>query len=249
MNGVDDTTCDEILRGGLRLHQPKRGYRFNIDSLLLADFVLPRARQRPWRLVDLCAGCGVIGLALLSQLGRATLVLAELQSEFVALAIRNVADNGFADRATVVEVDLSDARLARRVLPGGAADLVVSSPPYFRPASGPTVAASSEAMARHELRLALADVAREAKRLLVTGGRAGLVFPSERLPELLHTLDGAGLRPSRLQVVYGRPGGRANRVLVEAVKGGKGALAVEPPLFVRDEAGAYGEIARRAIGE
>jgi tRNA1(Val) A37 N6-methylase TrmN6 len=37
--------------------------------------------------------------------------------------------------------------------------------------------------------------------------------------------------------------------LVEAHKGRRGALTVEPPLFVRDASGAYSPDARRALGE
>jgi tRNA1Val (adenine37-N6)-methyltransferase len=149
----------------------------------------------------------------------------------------------------VVEVDLGDRAAARRALPGACADLVVSSPPFFRAAAGPTVGDAAEALARHEIRMTLADLAREARRLLVPGGRAAVVFPSERLVELLAALDGAGLRPVRMRAVHPREGSPANRVLVEAHKGARAGLAVEPPLFVRGAGGAYSADARRALGE
>jgi len=57
---------DQILRGRLELIQPVRGYRFSVDALLLAHFgagILPPAHE-PAFVVDLGAGCGVVGLAL-----------------------------------------------------------------------------------------------------------------------------------------------------------------------------------------
>ncbi|MSP60941.1 MAG: tRNA1(Val) (adenine(37)-N6)-methyltransferase [Myxococcales bacterium] len=242
-----DDTRDEILRGRLRLWQPRTGYRFNVDSLLLAHFIAPD--PPPDRVCDLCAGVGVIGLALALRWPEARVVLAELQPRMASLARRNIDENGLRERVQVVEVDLGQARRARAALPGASFRLVVSSPPYFTVASGPTVLDAGEAMARHELRMSLADLAREARRLLKPGGRAAVVFPSERLPDLLASLVGEGLRPVRLRAVHPRSSVPANRVLVEAVKGGRGGLVIEPPLVVREEDGGYSAEARSALGE
>ena len=61
------TTVDTLYAGALTLEQPARGYRFNIDSLLLADFAGPRRAER---CVDLGAGVGTVALSL-HYLGRA----------------------------------------------------------------------------------------------------------------------------------------------------------------------------------
>jgi tRNA1Val (adenine37-N6)-methyltransferase len=241
------STRDEILRGRLALWQPERGYRFNVDSLLLAHFAAADADRA--RVADLCAGVGVIGLALAIRAGAASVTLAELQPAMAELARKNVSENGLADRAQVVEVDLSDEKNARAQLPGASFDLVVSSPPYFSREAGPPVPSESEAIARHELKMSLADLAREARRLLVPNGRAAIVFPSERLVQLLGALDGEGLRPTRLRAIHPRPGAAANRVLVGAVKGSRAGLTVEPPWFVRDENGNYTPESREALGE
>src|SRR5262249_23627204 len=60
-------TQDAIFSGRLRLCQPARGagYRFNLDPVLLAGFAAGGEH-----VVDLGAGCGVLGLALL-VLGKA----------------------------------------------------------------------------------------------------------------------------------------------------------------------------------
>jgi tRNA1(Val) A37 N6-methylase TrmN6 len=199
--------------------------------------------------VDLGAGVGVIGLTLALRWPEARVTLAELQPRMAALARRNVDENGLGDRVAVVEVDLGDAPRARAALPGSSCELVVASPPYFPPGTGPTVPDEGEAIARHELRMGLGDLAREARRLLVPTGRVAVVFPSERLVALLAALDGAGLRPTRMRAVYPRAAAPANRVLVEAQKGGRGGLTVEPPLVLRDAENRYTVDARAAVGE
>ncbi|HEX2569685.1 MAG TPA: tRNA1(Val) (adenine(37)-N6)-methyltransferase [Polyangia bacterium] len=240
-----DLTRDPILRGRLVLWQPRMGYRFSVDSLLLVHFV----GEAPYgRVIDLGAGVGVIGLALAVRDPSATVTLLELQPRMARLARSNVEGNGGTDRVQVVEADLSNARAMRRLLTGASFDLVVSSPPFFTLASGPPVPDQEEAIARHELRLTLSDVCREARRLLVPGGRAALVFPSDRLTELLGGLDHEGLRPTRLRAIHPRPGQPAQRVLVLAIKGGKGGLVIEPPLIVRDDHGYTPEVSE-ALGD
>src|ERR1700704_6101601 len=50
-------TRDSILGGALTIIQPVTGYRFAIDSILLADFARPRRQDR---VLELGCGCGVI---------------------------------------------------------------------------------------------------------------------------------------------------------------------------------------------
>src|SRR5262245_55763877 len=56
-------TQDALFDGALTLFQPARGYRVNIDALLLAAFAARGRRAR--RAIDLGAGVGAVGLSLL----------------------------------------------------------------------------------------------------------------------------------------------------------------------------------------
>jgi tRNA1Val (adenine37-N6)-methyltransferase len=136
-----------------------------------------------------------------------------------------------------------------RTLAGASFDLVVSNPPYQARGNGPANPDDEAAIARHELRLTLADLVREARRLLAPGGRAAFIYPVDRLPALLGTLEAEGLRSLRVRPVYPRPGQPARRVLVAAHKGARGPLVLEPPLYVLGDDGAYTPEARRALGE
>ena len=243
---IGDETLDELIRGRIRVWQPRVGYRVNVDSLLLAHFVGGPPYER---VADLGAGVGVVGLALAARDPAARVVLVELQARMAGFARRNVVENAVADRVEVVEVDLADEKATRARLVGASFERVVSCPPYFPRAAGPTVPDESEAIARHELRMTLPELARAARRLLRPGGRADLVFPSERLVALLDALTAEGLQPTRLRPIYPRPSAPANRVLVEAIKGGRGGLALEQPLVVRNEDGSYAPETRVALGE
>ena len=58
---MDEETVDEILEGSLKIRQSKRGYRFNLDSIILAHFVTLKSRTVN---LDLGCGNGVIALVL-----------------------------------------------------------------------------------------------------------------------------------------------------------------------------------------
>ncbi len=232
----DELTRDPILRGRLTLWQPRAGYRFSVDPLLLVDFVPP-----PYgRVVDFCAGCGVVGLGLLSRDPAAQATLVELQERLAALARRNADDNAMGARVSIEHADL------RTALAGGGAafDVAVANPPYRILDEGPASPDEEVAIAQHELRVTIADVAAAMRRALVPGGRAAIVHPAARVAALLAALDGAGLRPLRARFVHPRADEPANRVLVEAHKGARGGLVIEPPLVLRDAAGYTAEAAR-----
>ena len=224
---LGELTCDSILRGRLRLWQPVTGYRFSIDPLLLIDFVGDGA---PAKIADLGAGVGVVGLGQAWRFER------------------NVSENGLLERCQIIEADVL-AVPTRRLLAGGSFDLVASCPPYYPVGHGGVNPDSEEAIARHELRLPLPKLVAAAKRLVGFRGRVAFVYPSPRLSELLVAMAECALPVRRLRLVHPHAGEPAQRVMVEAQKGYRGGLQIEPPLYVREADGRYSAQARRALGE
>ncbi|MGD0585839.1 MAG: methyltransferase, partial [Oryzomonas sp.] len=99
MKPKESETIDELRTHDLRIVQPKEGYRFSLDPLLLCDFA---GAGSEGRIIDLGTGCGIIPLILARKIPDASLVGVELQEEMAGLAARNVALNGFRDRIEVV---------------------------------------------------------------------------------------------------------------------------------------------------
>ena len=64
------------------------------------------------------------------------------------------------------------------------------------------------------------------------GGSFALVYRPERLTDLLCELRGHGTEPKRLRFVAQRPDAAPTLVLLEAKRGGKPGLVIEPPLVV-----------------
>lgn len=237
-----------MLRGQLHVLQPARGYRYTVDPLLLADFVVHRFRRGVRTFCDLGTGCGVLGLVLLRQLPSVRMTAIELQPRLAELARRNLRDNELGARGEVVELDLADARQCKRVA-GASFDWVVSNPPYGALGRGVTNPDAESAIARHEVRLPLERLCREASRLLRPEGMGALIYPAARLDELLGALSSAGLSPRALRPVQPRADTPASRVLVSFQKRkGAGHVTIEPPLVEYGADGAPSPEVHRITG-
>ena len=199
--------------GPYTLSWPEGVFPLGGDALALGEFATVRPR---WRVCDLGTGSG----ALLLLLARRAEGLSLTGVEQDPLAARTARDN-LAANGLPGELVLGDWR--EIPLPAGAFDLVVSNPPYFPPDSG-----RGNDPARMELHGGLEELCAAAGRLLKNGGRFALCHRPERLCDVLCTLRAHGLEPKRLKLVAHSPAHSPALLLVEAVKGGRPGLTVEP---------------------
>ena len=199
--------------GPYTLSWPEGVFPLGGDALALGEFATVRPR---WRVCDLGTGSG----ALLLLLARRAEGLSLTGVEQDPLAARTARDN-LAANGLPGELVLGDWR--EIPLPAGAFDLVVSNPPYFPPGSG-----RGDDPARMELHGGLEELCAAAGRLLKNGGRFAPCHRPERLCDVLCTLRAHGLEPKRLKLVAHSPAHPPALLLVEAVKGGRPGLTVEP---------------------
>jgi hypothetical protein len=89
-------TTDTILGGALTIAQPANGYRFSMDSILLARFADVRPRDRA---LELGAGCGVISILIAAARHPKEIVALERQPHLAELVARNAALNHCANLA------------------------------------------------------------------------------------------------------------------------------------------------------
>ncbi|MFH1914045.1 MAG: methyltransferase [Pseudomonadota bacterium] len=208
--------------------QPEGGYRFSLDSLLLACFARP---GRGHAGLDLGCGCGVVGLALLLRQPDLRVTGVDIDPASLRAAEANATALHLADRYAPVQGDVALWR------PDRAVNFVVANPPYRPLVSGRISPDKRYADARFESRADFTRFARCAAVALKTGGRFTLVHLAERLPELMDGLTRAGLAPKRMRLVHSRSDKEARTVLLEAVKAGRPGLHVEPPLVLHSGSG------------
>jgi len=224
-----------IFDGRFQCIQPRCGFRFSVDALLLAWFVLRNGAGGPF--CELGAGSGVIS-ALLARSGMADGVAVELDSTMLEALNRTISCNGLERSITVCPNDL---RELRDVLDGDTFRTVVANPPYFPVGEGRVNASAADAGARHEFTCTMSDVLAASRFLLPDRGRLFLIYPALRLAECLSSLETCELRPTRLQLVHPRAGRRASHFIVEAAMREGPELVVESPQVIHaDGTSAYG---------
>lgn len=234
------TAAREAFPNGL--FQPENGYRFSLDPLLLASFVLPKKNVR---MADLGTGCGVAALAALlaHDTPREALGL-DIDPTMTEAATANAALLGLSDRFTAVTADVTRIREA---LPPESFGLVLANPPYRRLGTGLSCQDDSRTQARFEAQGSLQDFLAAASWLLANKGALAVVFPAERLPELMAGCEAARLAPKRLRMVHSRLEEPARLVLLEAVKNAGTGLRALAPLVLYEGRGAATHICAAAL--
>lgn len=229
-----DITLDTIR--DIKLYQPKKGYRFSVDSLLLFDFVNLKYVKT---IGDLGAGSGIVGILLAKRYPHAEVSLFEIQKSLARLAEKNISLNHLEDRVKIITCDLRT--LHDLDITPHDFDLLVSNPPFRKVKSGLISEEEEKAIARHEIKLKLHELIKSAEFLLRMKGRLCMIYHPYRLSEVLEVLKRKDLQPKRLRFVHSNVLSEAKMVLIEAVKGGRTGLKVERPFYIYNEDGSYTE--------
>ena len=215
--------------------QPKQGFRFSIDALLLACFAAGRQHRN---VIDLGTGCGVVSLGLLlldqergDQVKSFHVLGVDNNPEMVASAQANAAKLDFAARFTPVLGNVAAMNEIPEFRTGGF-DAALCNPPYRPIGQGRMPSNPAKQSAMFETDTRTEDFLVAASRALATKGRLYMVHLPEHLPRLIGHLAAVKLAPKRLRLVHPHQDKPASLLLLEAGKGGNPGLSVEPPLIL-----------------
>jgi tRNA1Val (adenine37-N6)-methyltransferase len=239
---MPELTHDTFLNGRLTIRQLKSGYRFSIDSVILANLARLRADER---VLDIGAGCGIISLILACRYPDIRIYGVEIQPDMAAVASGNIAENKLENRVFIINRDI------RTVAPEdicGCVDVVVCNPPHFEANSGRVNPDPGVAIARHEIKMTLDDLICAARRLLEPNGRLVVFYPAGRTADIICQMRGAGIEPKKAVMIFSKPGENAIRIMVEGVKGGRRGMTWGAPLYIYTDAGRYSMAVQHMFG-
>jgi tRNA1(Val) A37 N6-methylase TrmN6 len=228
-------TIDAFHYGRFHVVQPKGvGHRSGMDAMLLAALV---AGEGPIRVADLGAGAGAAGLAVVSRIQKAEVLLVErspLMADFARKSVALEANAAFAGRIAILEADVSLAGKARIAagLVDDVHDHVIMNPPFNDGADRRTPdALKAEAHAMDDN--LFERWIRTASAILKPGGQLSLIARPQSIAEIIAA---CGRRLGGIEVtpIHPRTGESAHRILVTAIKGSRARLALRMPLIMHD---------------
>jgi tRNA1Val (adenine37-N6)-methyltransferase len=231
-----DITTGTFFGGRLKVFQDRHGYRFSIDALLLAHQV--RFRKGDRRVVDFGTGCGIIPLLLAYRHTNLDICGVEIQPGLAKLARANVSANALTHCIKIIEADLQTVNPQNL---GYTADVIVSNPPFRKATAGRVSTNTARALARQEIVLTLEGLLGAVRRILKTGGYFWTIYPAQRLPELIGSMQRFHIEPKFIRMIHSRKNDDAKLVLMAGVKAALSGLAVGPPLIIYRSESQYSE--------
>lgn len=216
---------------GIKIVQDSEGFKFSLDSVLLANFVTLNKSTK--KIMDIGSGNGIISI-LLSLKTDAHIDGVEIQREGYLNSLESIKLNKM-DNISVFNDDIKDFY---KTLESDTYDVVVSNPPYFM--GNIHNINEMKKIARHSLSLDYKDVIVISKKILKNNGLLSIVHRPENLMDILMFMRSNNIEPKKIRFVYPYKGKNANILLVEGAKNGKPGLKVIDPLYVYEN-GNYTE--------
>ncbi|MBN2869785.1 MAG: methyltransferase [Campylobacterales bacterium] len=206
------------------LYQPDEGYCYNSDSIFLYGFISRFAPQG--KLLDVGAGCGIVGLLVARDFPAVTLEAVEKQSVYAQFARRNAQVNGIA--YTLHEGDFLEHA------PHGSYDWIVSNPPFYHEG----VSRSEHPMlhqARYNVHLPIEPFIAKISKLLKSSGEAAICYDARQFVQLCSACESSGLRVVDVQFVHSKEDRPSTLVMLHLKKNSKSLLNVLPPMITFKE--------------
>ncbi len=226
------SSVDPIEALELTITQPKDGYRFSMDPFLLAAHVLKTntvSAKTTKKILDIGCGCGIISLLLAKYSLDLKIKGIEIQNDLFDYAISNVSANKMHDSINIVHKDIHNISCTDI---DGPVDLILSNPPYIKNNSGRKNPNSQKAIARHEIALDMDGLFKCSRTLLKDKGSLHLIYPAERIAELMNSACQNNFSPSLIRFVHIKKNQSAKLVLFSAIKGSNISPAIPYPLYI-----------------
>ena len=213
--------------------QMKDGFKFSLDSLLLAEFV--KIKKNDKKILDMCTGNAPVPLVL-SLKTDAEIVCFEIQKEISELALESVKINSLEKNIRIINDDIKSID---SYFESNAFDIITCNPPYFKTKEdGYRNKNDFLTLARHEIAIDLETIFKIASKYLKDNKAFYLVHRVERLDDIIVLARENKMNVKELQFISTKKEKAANTILVKCVKNGKPGIKLRKDICV-DNLGTY----------
>lgn len=208
------------------LYQLKDGYRYNSDTLMLYKFAL--SLNLRGEILEVGAGCGVLGLLLKRDLKNVNLTLMDIQKENISLCKKNSEINGI--ECEIIESDFGSFKSEKRF------DTIISNPPYYH--DGVIKSQNSHlGISRYSKNLSLESLIINSNIHLKPNGNLVLCYDAKQIMDIVVLFHKCKLRLTRLKFIHPKTTKSAKVALIHAKKNSRSLCEIEPAFYLSDEFG------------
>lgn len=205
------------------LYQPESGYCYNSDSVFLYDFITSFSPKDS--MLDVGAGCGIVGLLVARDNKRVNLEAVEKQDSFVEYATINARVNKIEYKIHKSDfLDLSEDKKY---------NYIVSNPPFYHDGS---CKSENEMLniARYNIHLTLDKFFKKVSRLLKPYGHFIFCYDASQFALICAELERIKFRVTDVRFIHPKIDKKASLVMIHARNNSKSLMKIEPPLIVFD---------------
>jgi len=205
------------------LYQPQSGYCYNSDSIFLYDFI--NSFKPKGRVLDVGAGCGVVGLLVARDNPKVKLEAVEKQDTFVEYASINARVNKIDYKIHKKDfLELDDNYKY---------DYIISNPPFYHE----SISVSDNEMlfnARYNINLPLKEFFKKVSRVLKPHSHFIFCYDASQFSLICAELERVKLRVVDVRFVHPKIDKKASLVMLHVRNGSKSMLNVHKPLISFD---------------
>lgn len=210
----------------LKIYQAPEGYCFTSDSVLLANYIKCHKTDK---VVEFCAGSGVISILLSKKQNPASICAFEIQKRLADMFAGSVELNNLENQIQVINAPLEKCL---DFVPRAGADVVFCNPPYME--GGDHSDNQEIAIATHEIETNLDSILENAEKVLKYGGKFYIVHKADRLVDVMCAFRKHHIEPKKLCIVYPNEKAEPAVFLMMGTKYGKKGLRISKAIFAED---------------
>lgn len=214
------------------LYQPESGYCYNSDSIFLYDFISSFAPKG--KVLDVGAGCGVVGLLVARDNSGVQLEAVELQELFCSYALVNARVNKIEyklHKSDFLELDEAVKY-----------DYIISNPPFYH--DGVTKSQNEMLFyARYNSNLPIEKFFKKVSRMLKPNSHFIFCYDASQFGLICEELHRVNLRAVDVRFIHPKLDRRASLVMIHARNGSKSLMKIWPP-FISFEGDEFSQKAK-----
>jgi len=228
---IEETT---LLKGKVRLLQPKDGFRASLDSVFLAASA--EGKGKTCKLLDMGCGVGSVGLCIKHRLPHIELTGIDIQEAILEIARQNASLNNI--EANFILGSIKDKKL----LEDNCFDEIVMNPPYEDIKNNLISPNKIKATSNSEITsdTTLEDWVKFAHLKLKQGGILNIIHKAERINEIvLHLTKSRWFGSIIIYPLHSYEGEDAKRVIVKAKKERFAQTKLKFGMIIHGQGGDY----------